>query len=59
MMGKSKRPIAEKNIEFWGSQQLINMNLKNKYPQFIMGRLAQAKNGYKQFWKPKIHAANG
>jgi hypothetical protein len=25
--------------------------LQNKYPQFIMGVLAQAKNGDKQFWK--------
>ncbi len=31
----------------------------NKYPQFIMGVLAQAKNGDKQFWKQKFHAVNG
>jgi hypothetical protein len=26
----------------------------NKYPQFIMGVLAQAKNGDKQFWNIEI-----
>jgi hypothetical protein len=32
---------------------------KRKYPQFIMGLLALAKNGDEQFWKGKFHAANG
>jgi len=34
-------------------------NKLNKYLQFIMGLLAQAKNGDEQFWKGKFHAANG
>jgi hypothetical protein len=29
----------------------IKKQLPNKYPQFIMGVLAQAKNGDEQFWK--------
>jgi hypothetical protein len=31
----------------------------NKYAQFIIGVLNQAKNGDKQFWKEKFHATNG
>jgi hypothetical protein len=31
----------------------------NKYPLFIMGVFAQAKNGDEQFSKGKFHAANG
>jgi hypothetical protein len=35
---------------------------QNKYPQvvlkFLPMPLAQAKNGDKQFWKEKFHAAN-
>jgi len=30
---------------------LVAISVFNKYPQFIMGVLAQAKNGDKQFWK--------
>jgi hypothetical protein len=37
----------------------IKKQLPNKYPKFITGVLAQAKNGDEQFWKQKFHAANG
>jgi hypothetical protein len=33
----------------------IKKQLPNQYPQFIMGVLAQAKNGDEQFWKQKFH----
>jgi len=31
----------------------------DKYPQFIIGVLDQAKNGDQQFWKENFHATNG
>jgi len=31
----------------------------NKYPQFMIGVLDQAKIGDQQFWKEKFHATNG
>ncbi len=37
----------------------VNVTLSNKYPRFIMGPLAQAKNGVERFWTWKFHAANG
>ncbi len=44
-------------------QPSTNCNLamitNNNYSQFIMGVLAQGKNGDEQFWKQKFHAANG
>ncbi len=61
VMGQSKWIITnqkKKKLNFGCIPiQLTNTNM-NKYPQFIMGVLTQAKNGDQQFWKQKFHVAN-
>ncbi len=39
-------------FENFGFKKILELKsvLLHKYPQFIMGVLAQAKNGDKQFW---------
>ncbi len=45
--------------EQWKTDLATLKRTQNNFPQFIMGVLAQAKNGDEQFQRYKFHAANG
>ncbi len=44
-------PVVVNFKKTLNSRWFSGRNPINKYPQFIMGLLAQAKNGDQQFWK--------